>query len=328
LKNLKLGIIGLGSVGQVHLKHSLKLADTELVAVADVSAKALFRAECLGAKKTYKDYTDLIKDPQVDAVVISLPTHLHLQCARQAAEAKKHVFLEKPIAANTQYAKEIISAAQRNNVKLMVGYPLRFSKAFIGLKADLENGLVGDAVNAHATYVCSGPFSARAEGTAPSPVPEWWFNTQSTGGGALIDLGSHLINLMRWFFGEIIDIKGVFGHRFMMDFEDSAMCLAKFANGSVAAINVGWFSQQYLLKVDLLGSVRNVSAEHLPPSAMTTAYQMLRRGITDFFQPHFDELQYFVNCVNCDEKPESSGEDGLRDLEAICKAYKNPISLE
>lgn len=56
-----------------------------------------------------------------------------------------------------------------------------------------------------------------------------------------MDLGSHIINLLRWFFGEIVDVKGQFGHRFSMDFEDSAMCLARFDSGSVAVINVGWF---------------------------------------------------------------------------------------
>jgi len=328
MKNVKLGIIGLGYIGQVHLRHSLKLANVEVAAVADVSPKALERAKSFGVKKAYNDYADLLKDPEVDAVLISLPTHLHLKCAQQAAEAKKDIFLEKPIAVTTIEAKEIISVAQKNSVKLMLGYPLRFNKAFGKIKDDLENGLIGDVENAHATYISSGPFFHRAEGYSPVPVPDWWFNTQYTGGGVLIDLGCHVINLMRWFFGEIVDIKAYFGHRFKMDFEDSAMCLAKFSSGSVAVINVGWFSQQYVLRIDLLGSVRNVSVEHMPPSQVTTAFQMLTRGVTDFYQPHLDELQYFVNCINNDAAPSPSGEDGLRDLEAISKAYKNTINLE
>ncbi|MGD0994185.1 MAG: Gfo/Idh/MocA family oxidoreductase [Candidatus Bathyarchaeia archaeon] len=84
-------------------------------------------------------------------------------------------------------------------------------------------------------------FFHRAVENSPVPVPDWWFNTEYTGGGVLVDLGSHIINLLRWFFGEIVDVKGQFGHRFSMDFEDSAMCLARFDSGSVAVINVGWF---------------------------------------------------------------------------------------
>jgi len=84
-------------------------------------------------------------------------------------------------------------------------------------------------------------FFHRAVENSPVPVPDWWFNTEYTGGGVLVDLGSHIINLLRWFFGEIVDVKGQFVHRFSMDFEDSAMCLARFDSGSVAVINVGWF---------------------------------------------------------------------------------------
>jgi predicted dehydrogenase len=327
LKNVNLGIIGLGYIGQIHLRHSLKLQNARVAAVADVSPKALEQAKTYGVKKTYTDYVELLKDPEVDAVLISLPTHLHLKCTQAVAEAHKAIFLEKPIATNIGEAKEIISYAQNNNVKLMMGYPLRFNKEFERVKADLDNGLIGDVENAHATYISSGPFFHRAEGYSPVPVPEWWFNSQSTGGGVLIDLGCHVINLMRWFFGEITDVKSAFGHRYNMNFEDSAMCLAKFESGTTGLINVGWFSQEYLLRIDLLGSVKNVSATHMPPSQIGTAYQMLTKGISTFFMPHLAELQHFVDCVVGDKTPFSSGLDGLHDLEAISKAYKNTINL-
>ncbi len=327
MKKVNLGIIGLGYIGMIHLKHSLKLANAQVMAAADLSPKALKQAKGYGVKKTYSNYEDLLKNPQVDAVLISLPTHLHLKCMRQAAEAKKAVFLEKPIATSVEDAKEILSLSERNSVKLMLGYPLRFNPAFARLKQDFDNGLIGDVENAHATYISSGPFFHRAEGYSPVPVPDWWFNIQYTGGGVLVDLGCHVINLLRWFFGEIVDIKGFFGHRFNMDFEDSAMCLAKFNSGTVSAINVGWFSQEYLLRVDFLGSVRNVSATHMPPSQISSAYQMLTKGIQTFFEPHLWELQHFIDCCIEDKVPVSTGLDGLRDLEAISKAYKNTITL-
>jgi predicted dehydrogenase len=208
-----------------------------------------------------------------------------------------------------------------------MGYPLRFNKTFAKVKEDIAQGFVGDVENLHATYISSGPFFHRAEGYSPVPVPDWWFNTKQTGGGVMIDLGSHIINLLRFMFGEIVDVKGYFGHRFRMDFEDSAMCLAKFASGTVGVINVGWFSQEYLLKLDLLGSVKNLSVSHKPDSQITTAYQMLTRGVTDFFKPHLDELQHFVDCLNKTCMPISTGLDGLKDLQVITKAYQNRIDL-
>jgi predicted dehydrogenase len=327
MKTVKLGLIGLGFIGQLHLAHSLKIANAQMVAVADSWPKALERAKALGVKKTYTAYTDLLKDPDVEAVLISLPTHLHLKCSREAAEAGKDIFLEKPIAANVEDAKEIISAVERNHVKLMMGYPMRFNKDFRAIKKQLDEGLLGDVENAHATCISSGPFFARAEGTAPAPVPDWWFNPQQTGGGVMMDVGVHIINLLRMFFGEIGDVKGQFGHRFNMDFEDSAMCLARFECGCLAAINVGWYSQQYLMKIDVHGSVKHASVGQVPHSPVSNAYHMLRKGISPFNQPHFDELKYFVDCIANDQTPDSSGLDGLKDLEAISKAYKNIIQL-
>jgi predicted dehydrogenase len=325
--NFKLGLIGLGGIGQLHLKHALMLRGAEVYAVADISKNALETAREFGVKNTFTDYSEMLKDPQLDAVLIALPTHLHLKCTREVAEAKKHIFLEKPIAATVEEAKEIISYAEGNSVKLMIGYPMRFNRHFAQLKQDMADGIIGDVENAHATYICAGPFGTRYDGHAPAPVPEWWFNTQLTGGGALVDLGCHIINLLRWLFGEVVDIKGQFGYRYGMAFEDSALCLARFASGSLAAINVGWYSQDYLLRLDLLGSVRNVSVRHIPPPTMLALYQMMTRGISEFNQPHYDELQHFVDCLHSDAAPASTGLDGLRDLEAIMKAYQNRIVL-
>lgn len=328
MRTLKLGIIGLGYIGQIHLRHCRKIPNAEVLAAADVSAKALKNAKKSGVKKTFTSYSELLKDPEVEGVIIGLPTHLHLPCVREAAEAGKAIFLEKPMARNVGEAKEILSISEKNSVKLMMGYPMRFNKEFINVKKSMEKGLLGEVENAHATFISTGPFFHRAEGHIPVPVPDWWFNKELTGGGVLVDLGSHMINLMRWYFGEIIDIKGYFGHRFNMDFEDSAMCLAKFESGTVGLINVGWFSQQYALKLDFFGSVKNITAEHSPPNPLIGAVQMLATGKSKFYQAHLDELQHFLDSVINDLPPSSSGLDGLRDMEAIELAYQNTLSLK
>jgi predicted dehydrogenase len=327
MKQIKLGIIGLGYVGNTHLRHSLKLTGARLVAVADLSKKALKKAKDAGVKKAYTNYKDLLQDPEIDAVIIALPTHLHLQCVKDAAEAKKQIFLEKPIARNVEEAKEIVLASRRNSVKLMVGYPLRFLKDFQVLKQQVRTGIFGEIELAHATYVSCGPFFHRAEGYAPVSVPDWWFNKNLTGGGALVDLGSHIINLVRWYFGEIIDIKSNLGYRFNMDLEDSAICLAKFKSGVRAVITLGWFSQKNNLELKLFGTVDHASAQQRLQSRLVSGIQMLTVGTTKFFQPHFAELQYFVKCLNQDTSPSPTGEDGLKDLEVIFLAYKNQISL-
>ena len=328
VRTVKLGIIGLGYIGKIHLRHCSKIPNANVLAVADVSPKVLKSAKESGVKKIYNNYSDLLKDPEIEAVIIALPTHLHLKCAEEAAEAGKAIFLEKPIAPNIDEAKEIISVAQRNSVKLMMGYPMRFNEQFGSIKEQMEKGLLGDVENAHATFISSGPFFHRAEGYTPVPVPDWWFNKELTGGGVLVDMGSHIINLMRWYFGEITDIRSYLGYRFNMDFEDSAMCLAKFGSGTVGLINVGWFSQEYSLRLDFFGSAKNVNIKHSPSNQLAAAVQMLITGKSKFFQAYVDELRHFIDCIINDLSPASSGKDGLKDLEAISLAYKNQISLK
>ncbi len=328
MKTVKLGIIGFGYIGQIHLRNSVKLENAEVVGVADVSQKALNKAKKFGVKKIFSDYKDLLQDPEIDAVLISLPTHLHLQCTRDSAEAGKDIFLEKPIARNSDEAKELLAEVNKHSVKLMVGYHLPFHSGFREIKESMDKGILGDVVTAHAIFIASGPFFHRAEGYSPVPVPEWWFNKQLTGGGVLIDLGSHMINLLRWYFGEIKDIRSCLGYRFNMDFEDSALCMIKFESGTKAVVDVGWFSQDFMLKLDLLGSVKHASATHLPSSKIRQGLQMLMTGTSEFFKPHIDEVKHFVNCLNQDVNPFPSGQDGLKDIEAIELAYKNTIALK
>lgn len=328
MQKVRLGLIGLGYIGKTHLRNSLRLANASLEAVADVSKRALNDAKKDGVKKTFTSYEQLLEDPQIDAVIIALPTHLHLNCAKKAAEAKKHVLLEKPIAKNATEAREIISAVQKNHVKLMIGYPLRFNKVLCNLKTKLNSSELGDVVLAYATNVSTGPFMHRSRGYAPVPVPEWWFKKELTGGGALIDLGSHMINLLRWYFGEFAVIKSYLGYRFNLDFEDQATCLGRFKSGETAVINVGYFSQKYQLKVELLGTVEHAVAASVPPNPITAAVQMLTTGTSSFWQPYIAELEYFVNCIVNDVQPCPSGNDGLKDLQTIESAYKESMQLE
>ena len=328
MKNVRLGLIGLGYIGKIHMNNLLRLPHVNLVAVADSSKKALKEAKNAGVKKTFTNYEQLLHDSNIDAVIIALPTHLHLQCATKAAEAGKHMLLEKPIARNLEEAKGIVKVANKNSVKLMMGYHLRFNETFRELKTRMESGVLGDVEIAYATFIGSGPFFHRSEGHTPLPVPNWWFNRDLTGGGALIDVGSHVINLLRWYFGEITHIKSHVGNRFNLDVEDSAICLAKFESGTKAVITAGWFLQGYQLRIELFGTVDHAIAQHLPGNRLKAFTQLLTPGKSEFHRPHFNEILYFVNCLMNDSSPSPSGEDGLKDLEAIYQAYNNNIRLD
>lgn len=327
MKKIRLGIIGLGYIGKIHLLNCAKVNNGEVSAVADVSKNALSRAKRLGVKSTYTDYSKLIEKSDVDAVVIALPTHLHESCARIAAENDKSIFMEKPLARNAQEGEGIVSLAKKAKVKLMVGYYMRFLPCFTNLRDELQSGIFGEIRAAHAINVSSGPFFHRSEGYIPKPVPDWWFQKDLTGGGALIDLGVHVFNLLRWYFGRITDITSKLDYKLNMDVEDGATCLVNFASGPTATVNVGWYAQEYQLQVEFLGTVKNAVARNVPPSKIVSAIQLLAMGYSRFYLPYLAELNHFVNCVMYDKKPRTSGEDALEDLRAIDLAYRNGITM-
>jgi len=328
MNKTKLGLVGLGCVGRVHLQNCLNLKSAELVAASDISKKALDSARKMGVKKTYEDYEQLLNDSNIDAVIIALPTHLHACCAKKAADAGKHIVLEKPLARNVVEGKDILSAVRKNGVKLMVGYPWRFFSRFQALKQKVKRGELGEVQMAHAINISSGPFFHRAENHIPRPVPDWWFKRELTGGGALMDLGSHMINLVRWYLGEISNVKSYMGYRFSLDLEDFATCVFKFQTGQIAVINVGWFSQRAERKIELFGTVAHASAADVTPNKIRTVLQLISRRTRTFYIPYLRELQHFTQCIAQDLPPSSSGEDALKDLEAIELAYKNQIRLD
>jgi predicted dehydrogenase len=240
-------------------------------------------------------------------------------------EKGKHVFLEKPIARNVEEGREIVSAAKKNGVKFMVGYPLRFAPEFVNLKEQIENGTLGDIQTAYAVNIAAGPFFHRTEKMIPHPIPEWWLNRELTGGGALMDLGSHMINLTRWYFGEIVNIKALLGYRFNLDVEDHATCLINFKSGTFAIINAGWFSQKTAIGIIIHGTIDHAIFFQRSQNKIITAINLILGKTPKFFVPYKVEIFHFVNCIKNDNTPSPSGEDALTDLAVVEKAYKNTI---
>jgi len=259
-------------------------------------------------------------------VIISLPTFLHAQCATKAAEYGKHILLEKPLARNVEEGKQVVSSGKVNNVKIMVGYPLRFSVAFNSLKTKLNNGLLGEIVTAQATNLSSGPFTPRQLNSRPSPVPSWWFDITLTGGGVLMDLGSHMINLLRWYFGDNIkSAKSLLHHRFNMDFEDHAICLIEFKDCPTAIINVGWVTEEITVGIELFGTAGRAFVRSQSEKILRRAINVIAGKPSQKLMSFYSELEHFISCIEHDLTPSPSAEDGLKDLEIISSAYQNQI---
>ena len=324
MKKINLGLIGIGQMGATHFRNCLRLKDAKVVAVADIREKPLHEAKKVGIRHIFKDYTEMLKMQGMDAVIISLPTYLHAEAVIKAAEQGNHIFVEKPMTRNVEEAAAIVTAVKTYGVKLMVGYPMRFTKAFANLKKEVDLGNLGAVQIAVANHVSTGPFFARSVEDVPQPIPQWWFDMKLTGGGSLIDLGCHMIDLLKWYFGEVTDIKGYLGYRYNMDFEDHATCILKFRSGTVGIVNAGWFSTSHTVQVDLFGTAKYSSAGSTSPSLFDYAKNVLRRAPSSTF---YDELEYFVDCLVSDAQPEPSAEEGLEVQQLIEKVYDNSLSL-
>jgi predicted dehydrogenase len=328
LKKINLGIIGLGSQGKVSLDNSLRLKGARIVAAADVSKKALRYAKKRGVKNVYDSYEELLKSDEIDAVVVSLPNFLHLDGAEKAAEAGKDILLEKPLARTVEEGERILSAVRKNGVKLMMGYDLRFDPILMKIHDGILDGLFGSIKIADATNVSGGPFSPRNDSVGPVQVPSWWLDKELSGGGALLDLGSHMIDLLIWYFGEVVCVESFLEHMFRLDLEDAATCVLTFKDGPVATVKVGWFSTRFLQSLQVCGTAENMLVQIAPQSPS----KIVRMGIARKFgfinnDPNFLKLAHFVSCLQKDEQPQPSGEEGARSLRVISSAYKNASNI-
>ena len=300
------------------------LKEARVEAVADLSQKARNAAKNLGVPNVYEKYEDLLKDDRVDAVIISLPNFLHEEAAVASAEHGKHILLEKPLARNVVEGERIVSAARKNSVKLMVGFDMRFEPATIRIHDQIVNGFFGDVQLAEATNISGGPFSPRSDHVGPVQVPAWWLNRELVGGGAMLDLGSHLVDLFVWYFGEVESASCYLKHIFRTDLEDAATCILNFKNGTVAVAKTGWFSKSYIEAIQICGTTRSMQVQLSPEST----FKRMWKGIARKFgqsanDPRYAEIKHFVDCIQKDQQPQPSGEEGLLGLQAISLAYRN-----
>jgi len=197
MQDINVGLIGCGRIASlVYLNILKKLPGLRLAAIAESDAVKREKAGISAPQAAlFPGYKDLLLDPNLDAVIICLPNHIHSEAAIASFENGKHVYLEKPIAINVTQSGEVIRAWKESDLVGMMGFNLRFNPLYASLKGHIEAGAVGDVICVRTVFTSSG----RA-------LPEWK-KSRSTGGGALLDLASHHVDLMRYILGnEVIQI--------------------------------------------------------------------------------------------------------------------------
>ena len=336
---IKVGLVGLGKMGRLHLMNCLKIDGVEVVAAADSSKKALRKAKSLGVNGLYSDYHDLFNhSSEIDAVVISLPNFLHFESIQLALEAGLNVFAEKPLASSVEECQAIVKLVEKSGRKLAVGHVVRFMEVIEKMKASMDKGIIGDVEVATIEEIVNGPFS---HPRVPAPVADWWFDPKKAGGGALLDIGYHMIDLFRFFAGESEVMYSHLIHRYNLPVEDGAIVVLRSDSSIKGIVNIGWYQQtifpKYNFRTILHGTAGYLSSDNYVPHNLYThaakegikniARRVVGKKIhylsyTYYYESYFKEMASFFECIHNDSEPLVSAVDGLKTVEIIQAAYK------
>jgi len=334
--SINVGIIGLGKMGKLHLRVSRYMDDAKVVAVADPSPRAVRAAQKEGVRTVYGDYHELLRDPGVDAVIITLPNFMHLEAALAAVAAGKHVFVEKPLAMTSADCERIDDAATRRGVKLMVGHNYRFFDATRKLKADYDSGAIGDVVLSTFELV-HGPLAPSLES---QPVPEWYFDREKVGMW-LLDLGYHVADLFRWLFGDAEVVYARLDNHYGFPYEDNAIVVLQSQAGPKGVLHVGYFAKlvfpAFDFRVILHGTAGCLSTDQFVPrnlrlhAAREGIANMLRRitarrikplSYTYFYSSYVEEQRHFFDCLRNGKEPAVGARDAFGTIRLLEDVYR------
>jgi predicted dehydrogenase len=290
-----------------------------------------------GAERAYTREADLLADPEVEAVYIASPVHCHRRQIELAAAAGKHVLCEKPLTMNLSEGRKAVAACQKYGVLLQEGYMMKFHGAHRRIKELIDAGQLGRLVYLRAQLSCWYP-----------PIKgAWRQNPRLGGGGALIDMASHLYDLLQHFAGPIKRLTAVTGHlvqRYRT--EDASTTLVEFGSGAHATVDCFFCipDEASRTRLEIYGSQGAILTEGTigqGSGGLMEAILGLGNASYDATQdkdvkkrfrkmpfrqinPYTAECDYFAECVLRGRPPVLNGpEDSLRLLELIEQAYRS-----
>lgn len=232
------GILGAGDIARKHVAAAMQTAPGHRLGaiMRRNRAEAERFAADFGVERVYTDARALVEDPAIDAVFIGTPPSSHAELTELAARAGKHVLCEKPIATTPEEAERMIEACAAAGVRLMICHYQRFNRRHEQMRAWIEQGVIGRVVSARMNFSSTSPPSEGA----------WRYSRTIAGGGPLMDLGSHCLDLLMYLCGPIE--RGVVQKDALVwsgtGVEDTATMLLKLASGAQATVTTHWSARQ------------------------------------------------------------------------------------
>ncbi|NLG48823.1 MAG: Gfo/Idh/MocA family oxidoreductase [Chloroflexi bacterium] len=331
---IRVGVVGLG-MGRYHMERYQANEQVELVALCDLDQKLLdrFKGTCPKAS-TYTDYQEMFAAANLDAVSIALPNVLHAEVTIAALRAGMHVLCEKPMAVNAQQAKQMLLASQETGKKLMIHFNYRFSPSAQFFKRYVDEGNLGQIYYAKTQWL-------RARGI---PKLGGWFGIKAmSGGGPMIDLGVHRLDLALWAMGypkavavsasgfNLLGARLAKASQARYDVEDMLTALVRLENGITLNLEVSWAGGTDK-REDMLTAIYGTDGAAIQRNT-GEGYEFEAFGLRDVagslvkVTPHIyphqcpSAVDHFVNCVINDLAPEASAENGLELMRIIDAIY-------
>lgn len=334
---VRLAVVGLGKMGLSH--HSMINAhpDVELAAVCDAAGYVLDVLNKYTGVKTYTDFDAMLREVELDAVIIATPSSMHAKMVKAALEKGLHVFCEKPFCLDTKDGEEVTRLAQEKSLVNQVGYHYRFVGAFQEVKRLLDANAIGEVT--HVLAEAYGPVVLKPKGST-------WRTQSAEGGGCLYDYAAHPINLVNWYFGAPQGVGGTILNKiFSKETDDEVFGTLYYADGKSAQVSVNWSDESYRkmsTKITIWGTAGRIYADrqecqvYLRDTAtVPPGYQQgwNVRYTTDLTEPvwfyvrgeeYSAQLDYFVRCI--EEKRAADNVNSFADAVATDKVLAMMIA--
>ena len=321
------GVLGAGRIAELQMAPAIAAAPGhELAAVTrrDLAAAEQFAADH-GAQRAYDSEQALLADPHVNAVYVATPPHLHARLTILAAQAGKHILCEKPMAQNSDEARRMIEACRANGVTLTICHYQRFNARHQRIKVLLDAGAIGQVTAARINF---------SERFPPQPGV-WHHEPAISGGGSIMDLGIHCIDLLRYLCGPVDAVAALVGT--LVDdspVEDTATLLLRLTGGAQAVITSHWTTANHeperFNRLEIGGTEGAIVAAPIQAKDSSGLLKVItENGTRDDSvepggpRPHVALLNAFAEAVAGVKPNPIPGEEGLAGLAVVEAAHES-----
>lgn len=338
MKKINMGVIGAGGIAYRRtIPGILKAKNINLAAVMDV-VRIKEIAKEFNVPKAYVSEKDIVRDPDIDAVYIASPVYLHLQHIKLAAENGRHILCEKPVSATLREAKEAANICRKNKVFFQEGYMMKFHGAHGKIREIISEGKIGKIVYIRAQLSCWYP-----------PIKgAWRQDPKRGGGGSLIDMATHLYDLLEFFMGEKIEFVSAISNNQVQGYksEDSSTTLLGFKSGTHATVDCFFCipDESTRTRLEIYGSQGSIFTEGTIGQSVggkmegifglgAGGYEAKQsKDVARKFRninfrkinPYTAECEYFADCILKNKKPGiNSMENALHIMDVTEKAYNS-----